>query len=383
MAYGNKDDQSLLNNGSSSSDNNTIPCLKSKTAMWISGLAATTIVCAGVSLAYGGAPEVTLTADAGFEKEVRIAQDNMAKRGIVQFADPDKSTWSCIDGRTEGAVFGTPGGDTGEFLTALAPVLKAANVPKNEIAATTSELFFQYMDEIATTKRPFYMHTDQKSMDAALAFFEENYPGKKFGKMLDADEVTQKFLNDEVASAAAFTGCGHLKLMMGDPTGYGVPFEASTSMIQSFFQYAWGHRSDGKTALHSHDHKHLDHAILPGGHAEIGILQVLGEQASHAPNSCKSPKIQPNQPSAKKEDGNKQDQFFVNHSSGGIISGLRKQNVRFFMEKLGVSADKEAAILNQVNEIAGKQLGLTAGKLAVGLPMINTEVHSSHVHEQC
>lgn len=377
MAYSNED-QGLLGGSSSESK---IPCLQSTTAKWISGLAIATIVCAGVSLVYSGVPTVTLTAD-GAEKEVRIAQANLEQRGIVQFADPDKSTWSCIDGRTKNTVFGTPGGDAGEFVTALSPVLKEARIPQGEIASTTQDIFLQYMDEIVTTKRPFYMHTDEKSMDAAKAFFTEKYPTAKFGKMLDADSDVQDFLANEVVTGASFTGCGHLKLMMGNPSGYGVPKECSTSLILSFFQYAWGKR-DGKTDLHAHDHGKLNHAILPGAHEEIGILQVLGDHADHDHGSCKSPKIMPNQPSAKKEDGEKRNQYFVNHSSGGIIQGLRRQNVKFFMEKLGVDSSKEEALLKAVNDLAAKQLGLTATALAPTLPMINTEVEHGSVKEQC
>lgn len=377
MAYSNEE-QGLLNG---SSDDSKIPCLQSKTAKWISVMAVAMIVCAGVSLMYSGVPIVTLTADSA-EAEVGIAEKNVAQRGIVQFADPDKSSWSCIDGRTKNVVFGTPGGDTGEFVTALSPVLKAARIPQGDLSSTTQELFLKYMDEIVTKSRPFYMHTDEKSMDAAKAFFTEKFPDRKFGKMLDADAETQDFLASEVATGAGFTGCGHLKLMMGNPRGYGVPKEVSTSLILAFFQYSWGVR-DGKTDIHAHDHGKLDHKILPGAHEEIGILQVLGEHADHDHGSCKSPKIMPNQPSAKKGAKGKRDQFFVNHSSGGIIQGLRRQNVQFFMKHLGVDSSKEDSLLKEVNTIAATQLGLTATALAPTLPMINTEVEHSAVKEQC
>lgn len=318
----------------------------------------------------------------------------LAREGVLKWANPATSSWSCVDGRSTEPVFGTPGGDSGEFLVAISAALDFVQTSE-PLEKLTERLFLRYMETEVSESRPFYMHTAAAQVEAAKKLMNDQ------NVLFFPPEDMREELMEQVITKPEYLGCGHIKLMLGNPKGYGTPFKVTLSLIQSFFRYAWTHSEGAKKAafdVHDHDHDHdHDHqykqksgnaeiVVLPGDHAELAVLQ-MGLDKDGVDDECQAPKVYPSyktlkeaEPQGSGPDETVREQYFVNHSSGGYVQGLRTKNAEFFIREMGIKASTED-VVEAINALAGQQLGLTVGSLAGSLPIYSAEITSEHSSE--
>ena len=177
---------------------------------------------------------------------------------------------SCVDGRDERGVIGTPGGDAGEFLLSMAALehVQGASLDEETVA---SELL-AHLDSFGDM----YMHTD---VHAVEKLFEDLRQDAQLGDALRGVQTTDEmsaFLRnpgDENLEALlehlvdpAYVGCGHIRLMLQHSEEYGIRRE----LVVSFLRAAWRLWWQGAPELMI--------TTLPGGHAETAVLNVRIEE---------------------------------------------------------------------------------------------------------
>lgn len=259
---------------------------------------------------------------------------------------------SCVDGRDDSGVMGTPGGDAGEFLLSLAGLERVTGRPLDE--TTLHTLLLRRLDAFGR----FYLHTDvtasnaliaalraDRRFDAALARVSHSLEWRRF--MASPPLGVRAALLEHMTTVPAHVGCGHLRLAMLHPEKYGIRPKLIEMFLRSFFSLKW----------QGHDENEL--AVLPGGHAEGAVVNVVVDHEVDA--FSRIPLVSP------MAEGS---QMFINHPQ--VSSFLRGQVTRFLARQrdrvtLGPGGEDE---LNAVlAELAGVQLGHTLSALAAGLPI--------------
>ena len=258
---------------------------------------------------------------------------------------------SCVDGRDDSGVMGTPGGDAGEFLLSLAALERVTGRSLDDKALHT--LLLRRLDAFGR----FYFHTDvnasntliaamraDRRFDEALAHVWGPLEWRRF--MASPPERVRDPLI-ELMSVPAHLGCGHLRLALLNPDRYGMRPQLIESFLRAFLSLRWQGHEDNEVA------------VLPGGHAEGAVVSVVVDHEVDA--FSRIPLVSP------MTEGS---QMFINHPQ---VSGfLRGQVTRFLQRQgdvaaLGAGGEKE---LNDVIEgMGGVQLGHTLSALAAGLPI--------------
>eukprot|EP00741_Cyanophora_paradoxa_P006705 tig00001033_g6486.t1 len=154
------------------------------------------------------------------------------------FVPVDGHTWSCIDGRSQKAVLGTPGGSFSEFLLALAGHLRAGLVLPDE--DTMQALLDAYAAQYATPfYRQVYMHSDAAAVKALAA---------KLGvSSLDLAAPPAALRARVLAHVAdpAYIGCEHLRLTLQKPEVYGIDAKTAQWAVRAFFRALWADTARG------------------------------------------------------------------------------------------------------------------------------------------
>lgn len=315
-----------------------------------------------------------------------------------RWSDPAKESWSCVDGRSTTHIYGTPGGDMGEFIMAYQTV---AN--KSKISLAPGDLLVKYMNDVLTNENPFYLHTDSHSVEKIKTYLgasEKDEVGF-FAKVAQQTKLLELLKNPDNH------GCGHLKQMLLHPTEYLIPTATVLSLFRSFYLYAFQHENGKKrTHLHihgdaSHVHKenpenyvadygwgehdetsevagHSHLVSVPDDHNEEFILAVF--PSSKIPKAgCKAPKIFPTVFDSEEhfttafKDGAKE--FFVAHSLGGLVTEYRRKLVKFFLLQftdLPQTPDFQEKTVKDINALSDLHLQNTLGFLQVNNKPIKT-----------
>jgi hypothetical protein len=259
-------------------------------------------------------------------------------------------TESCVDGREDHAVVGTPGGDAGELLLALATVEDLTGKELGEGDIVT--LFDAYVESFGR----FYFHSDEHALEHLRHALEAD-PRFAGVRLPPGPEALTKFLARppvplreallEHVLAPKNVGCGHLRLLLSDPEAYGVRIGLAQALGRVVFRLLWTQPEA------------IDFVVLRGEHAEEAVVNVTLPGEVHAYTNV--PAIPP------KIGGHS---VFVNHPQ--VAAFVRKQHAHFLFEELPMlrSSGRPIAEFEQVlAEKADKQLGLTVGALASGLPV--------------
>jgi rhodanese-related sulfurtransferase len=176
---------------------------------------------------------------------------------------------SCVDGRDDRGVVGTPGGDAGEFLLALSAAEAVRGKPFIDSEVTL--LLRRRIDAFGR----FYMHSDVAALQKLVASVR-NDPrlSAVVPRGKDALEWRALFSTPKLDARAALldhlvmpehNGCGHLRLMLQNPELYGVRGDLSVAFARAFHQLRW----EGSLKT--------EHETLAGGHEEAAVLNVLVE----------------------------------------------------------------------------------------------------------
>jgi rhodanese-related sulfurtransferase len=257
---------------------------------------------------------------------------------------------SCVDGRDDHGVVGTPGGDTGELLLALAATEIVTGRPINP--ETLKQIMSRYID----TFGHLYLHTDVSALNRFIHSMrsdprlanelpprETQGPGWRAYMARPPAHLRQLIL--EHLLMPDHIGCGHVRLMMQNGDEYGIRESLVRTFLHEYYLLRWG----GSTEA--------EFIVLGGGHREGAVVSV--RLAEDVYPFTRVPLISPACGSR---------QMFVAHPD--VAYFLRRQLAAFMtmQKETGlVRADRER-LLERMIALGEKQINATLGRLAKGLP---------------
>ncbi len=259
---------------------------------------------------------------------------------------------SCVDGRDDTSVIGTPGGDAGELLLTLATLEHTRGTPLTE--AEVRHLFDEHLEAFGR----FGMHTDHHAVgplandprfadaidELGLEGFLAHPPRDLEGPLADA-------LTD-----AAHIGCGHLRLILQHPDAYNVRPALTRALIRVALERRW----QGEA---------VELTVLEGEHNESAVVNVLLDEPVHS--FTRIPTVPP------RVNGHA---IFVNHPE--VTSWIREENAHFVFGSeawTDDSPERRAAFLHEMAALGQQQLNATLGFLASGLPVYEAHVRKDGV----
>jgi rhodanese-related sulfurtransferase len=258
---------------------------------------------------------------------------------------------SCVDGRDETSVIGTPGGDAGELLLGLAAIEVVTGEKLTPLQVQTL-----LMRRLATMGR-FYLHSDVTAANKLIASMRED---RRLTSSLTGISETMQWRRYFASPPAHVReillehtlqpdhlGCGHLRLMATKPDVYGARPELVFNLLKAFFRARW----EGVIEA--------EFTTLPGGHQEGAVLDVQVEEEIRPFTTI--PLISPLARGT---------QTFVSHPQ--VASELRREVAHFLARQddaIHASAKDAGAIARVMNELAATQTAATLGTLAAGLPI--------------
>lgn len=266
------------------------------------------------------------------------------------------SQTSCVDGREDRAIIGTPGGDAGEILLGLAAAERCgggavdlARVPALTRAfADTFGGIYHHTDNHALNRLVRSLRSDAR-IEPAVAGLATIDDWERFLRRPPRD--LRRALLDHLVMPD-HVGCGHLKLAMKDPATYGIRPQLVAAFLEAFYEGLWDGASD------------LTWVVLGGDHAEGAVVNVTIDGTLWPFSEI--PMIAPSIGGV---------QMFVNHPQ--VVAYLREQTARWLHARVGHllplgRADGDA-LASTIPEMGAAQAGATLRSLAAGLPVF--EVH--------
>lgn len=263
---------------------------------------------------------------------------------------------SCIDGRDDSGVIGSPGGDVGEFLVGLRAIER---MTRREL--TDSQVATLLARRIDVFGR-FYMHTDVPSSNSAIAKMQRD---PRFDGALQSikdalgwrrfwaappNHVRDALL--EYSLDPEHIGCGHLRLELTRAKEYGTREGLVRAVLASFHQTRWKGAPE------------MEYVPLAGGHTERALLNIrIGGPL--VPFS-RIPLVSPAVGGA---------QVFIYHPR--VTSYLRRQLAAFLALQLDVVGEAVDAdeLHVEMERLGSTQLSVTLRELAKGLPVYDVTFH--------
>ena len=259
---------------------------------------------------------------------------------------------SCVDGREDRAIIGTPGGDAGELVLGLAAV---EQVSGQEVSAGHMRAITRLF---ADTFGGIYLHTDNTALNRLVRSLRGDSRLETAVAQLHTIRQWETFLRRpprELREALldhltepAHVGCGHLKLAMTDPDAYGVRPGVIVAFFRTFYTQLWEGAPD------------FEWVVLGGVHKEGAVVNVTLE-GELWPFSL-VPMVAPSIGGV---------QMFVNHPE--VVAYYREQTSQFFSTDathlLPVGKGDAKKLAEVVPELGGNQALATLKALAAGLPL--------------
>jgi rhodanese-related sulfurtransferase len=256
---------------------------------------------------------------------------------------------SCVDGRDDASVLGTPGGDAGELVLALSALEKLTGHRFTQ--AEVDAILERRLDMLGR----FYYHTDihaanhaikdmraDPRFDAALANVFQPLEWRSFWR--DPPEAVKEPLMGYALSPANI-GCGHLRRALTLSDAYGTRSELVASVLSAYHRARWAGSNDTELV------------VLGGDHHEGAVLIVRIEDDVHP--FTRIPLVSPAAFGK---------QMFVYHPQ--VASYLRRQLADMIVGERDLLPFVPAANLHaEMEAIAEMQLASTLGALAKGLPI--------------
>ncbi len=262
---------------------------------------------------------------------------------------------SCVDGREPHAVIGTPGGDAGELLLALAAAEQASG--QQLAAREVSALLDAWLDAFGRL----YLHSDVHALEAlrlALirdARFASAPPIANVAAMENMVRHPPRALEPvllEHLVEPENVGCGHLRSMLLSPGSYQVRRELVVAVLRDIFERLW-RAPEG-----------IDWVVLSGEHHEraVVVVRLDGEIRPYT----KVPAIAPS---------SELGQAFVAHPQ--VTAYLREQNAHLLFEQLPTLRQRVTVeqLSAAIRVLAERQLDATLSRLAAGLPRYEVHFH--------
>jgi len=266
---------------------------------------------------------------------------------------------SCVDGREDRAIIGTPGGDAGELLLGLAAVeqVTGAYVDVAHVATLTRAF--------ADTFGGIYLHTDNLALNRLARSLQSDKRLAEKASTLKTIDDWENFLKrppHDLRTALLehliqpnHVGCGHLRLALTNPSDYKLRPELLTAFFRAFYTELWAGARD------------LVWVVLGGDHNEGAVVNVTVEGELHPFSEV--PMIAPSIGGT---------QMFVNHPQ--VVAYLREQTAHFLTTNvnhlLPLGKGVGASFTEAIPALGVEQAQATLTALASGLPTFN--IHFSH-----
>lgn len=264
------------------------------------------------------------------------------------------SQTSCIDGREDNAIIGTPGGDAGELMLGLAAAELVIGRTLSQKHLNT--VFRAFSDNFGGI----YLHTDNHALGRLANHLNSDPMFSPFLVKLNSLDMWRNFLHFPPTHLRAklldyllepnHIGCGHLKLALTHADAYGVRQEVVAGIFRAFFEEYWRGASN------------LNWVILGGEHTEGAVVNVTMEGSLS--NFSQIPMIHPSVGGL---------QMFVHHPQA--IAALRIQTAQFMHNELGQILSLNRTHSGQLREVITKlgaeQTLATFKALAGGLPIFS------------
>ncbi|MBK8253962.1 MAG: rhodanese-like domain-containing protein [Polyangiaceae bacterium] len=265
---------------------------------------------------------------------------------------------SCVDGRDDSSVLGTPGGDAGELVLALSALEKLSG--KKFTQPQVEALLQRRLDMLGR----FYYHTDVHAanhaikdirgdhrFDDAISGISEALEWRAFWRN-PPERVKTPLL--QLALSPNNIGCGHLKRALTLSDTYQTRSELVGAVLQSYHHARWAGSADTELV------------VLGGEHHEGAVLIVRVEGEVHP--FTRIPLVSPSAFGK---------QMFIYHPQ--VASYLRRQLAEMIaLQKDLVPVVSAADLHTEMEKIAQVQLNSTLGALAKGLPIFEITFDSSN-----
>jgi rhodanese-related sulfurtransferase len=259
---------------------------------------------------------------------------------------------SCIDGRDDRGIIGTPGGDAGQFLLGLAAIENTLGRRLDPGVIAT------LLERRIDTLGGFYMHTDHHALQAAtesmrhdprLASVVDEFdePGEWRQFFRRPPLALREAVLEHLCQASAI-GCGHLRLMHQHAADYRIRPGLVLDFLQAFYHARW------EGAFRA------EYELLHGRHNERAVLntQIEGPLQPFTLIPLVSPSCSGCQ-------------MFVNHTRASEY--LLNLLVDFLMLQTDLipefARDLQPALIEEVDALHAIHVKNSLGHLARGLPI--------------
>lgn len=291
-----------------------------------------------------------------------LIESHVGRRGSVKWmtlaAFLMRGRRSCVDGRDDHGVIGTPGGDTGELCLALAAYEATTGVTLEQ--HHVDALVQAWVDTFGR----FYLHNDTPTINTLIPKLRADERLTKHLEPLTQPMHWRAFLKGpppeiretllEWYTKPEAMGCGHLKLMTLHADRYGV----RAGLVQQVLRAFWTTRWKGAPEP--------EYVVLGGSHGEGAVVNVTLDESLWT--FSRVPLLSPS------VDGV---QMFVNHPQ--VAGQLRSHVAEFLLrvESLLPAVPRErGALIERVHALGQTHLEATLGVLAAGLPMFEVRFRS-------
>ena len=261
---------------------------------------------------------------------------------------------SCVDGREDRAIIGTPGGDAGEFLLALAAAEQVGRQPLSLDGMPVLTRAF------ADTFGGIYLHTDNHALNRLVRSLRADPRVEPAVAGLRTIDDWEGFLRKppvdlreplmEHLLQPEHVGCGHIKLALTRPHVYGIRPQLIGSFFRAFYDGLWTGARD------------LHWVVLGGDHSEGAVVNVTLEGELWPFSNI--PMIAPSIGGV---------QMFVNHPQ--VETHLREQTARSLHGLVGhllpLQPGQARALELAIPELGAAQAQATLQSLAGGLPVFD------------
>lgn len=308
-----------------------------------------------------GAPVTSAPSKAGlgFDPVAAHLADRSAIRWMSAAELMTTGTQACIDGREDAPVIGTPGGDAGELVLALAALEQTAGrrIDLERVPA----IYDAYVQSFGR----FYVHSDQHAMERLAERLRADPRFEAVRDQLTDAESVEAFVRHPPAAledallehltAPEAVGCGHLRTMLQNPSEYGARRDLTEAVLRAAFRRGWERPES------------LRFVVLEGEHEEAAVVRVRLEHEVHA--YTRVPMFAPHARGV---------ELFVAHPD--VSRYVRHENGAFLLEHADelVPAGRElddATYVRALDELAERQVSATLGHLAAELPVYEVRFH--------
>jgi len=270
--------------------------------------------------------------------DIRILVGNIEELNYVKVKE---APFSCLDGRFNNPILGTPGGDAGEFILSLSVYEDLLGGGRKLSQGSVDHFFGQYLQFMKPKK--FIMCTD----DFAINHVERELNIEGINILNPRQSLMNHILN--AAIKPENIGDLHLKMMLKYPKQFSIRREMVEMFLISFYKILWN-----KELEYS---RKLELVVLAGTHKESAFIEVRSDHA------CQANKLAPLLITK-----NRTIMSFVNHLDAASIR--RGQLAKFYSNKVNHHQDpvNRKTMHNRLNHHGYIALEITGSYIARGLP---------------